>query len=61
MVLVGVTIDKKVRENVNQAERKSLVDSKSARWYIAEQFWMMFAGNSIYMRKGRETAREIVL
>ena len=40
MVLVGVTIEKKVRENVNQAERKSSVDSKSARWYIAEQFWV---------------------
>lgn len=39
-VLVGVTIKKKVRENVKQAERNSSVNSKSARWYIVGQFWM---------------------
>ena len=30
MVLVVVTIEKKIRENVNQAEWESSVDSKSA-------------------------------
>ena len=37
MVLTGVTIKKKVKENEKQAERQLSIDSKSVKWYIVEQ------------------------